>query len=79
MSLYSGEDKIMDINKPTLPFWIISIAALLCNLMGVGAYLAMTQLTPEKTAETYGQAFADIFATKPAWATGAFAIAVFAG
>ena len=69
----------MEIGRPKKAFWIISIIALLWNLMGVAAYIMMTQLTLEKAAETYGQAFADIFATKPAWATGAFAIAVFAG
>jgi len=47
--------------------------------MGVGMYLMMTQMTPEVAMEGYGQEFADIFANKPAWATGAFAIAVFAG
>ncbi len=65
--------------KPKTSFWIISTIALLWNLMGVASYIMMTQLTPEVAAETYGQAFADIFAAKPAWATGAFAIAVFAG
>ncbi|MEP3889685.1 MAG: hypothetical protein ABJN69_04410 [Hellea sp.] len=69
----------MDIGRPKAAFWIISIAALLWNFMGVAAYIMMTQMTPEQAAEGYGQAFADIFATKPAWATGAFAIAVFAG
>jgi len=69
----------MEIGRPKRAFWIISIVALLWNLMGVASYIMMTQLTPEKAAEDYGQAFADIFAAKPAWATGAFAIAVFAG
>jgi len=65
--------------KPKTSFWIISIIALLWNLMGVVAYLGMSMMTPEMAAEGYGQEFADIFAAKPAWATGAFAIAVFAG
>jgi len=47
--------------------------------MGVAMYIMMTQMTPEMAAEVSGQEFADIFATKPAWATGSFAIAVFAG
>jgi len=69
----------MEVIKPKTSFWIISIVALLWNLIGVGAYLMMAKMTPEMAAEGYGQEFADIFATKPAWATGAFAIAVFAG
>ena len=60
-------------------FWVISVAALLWNAMGVMAYIMMTKLTPEATAAQYGQAFADIFASKPAWATGSFAVAVFGG
>ena len=65
--------------KPSTAFWVIAIIALLWNLMGVAAYIMMTQATPEMIAESYGQGFADAFATKPAWATSAFAIAVFGG
>ena len=68
-----------DTFPPKASFWVISILALLWNAMGCAAYIGMTQLTPEVAAEAYGQGFADIFATKPAWATGAFAIAVFGG
>jgi len=60
-------------------FWVIGGVALLWNLMGVAAYIGMSMMTPEMAAEGYGQAFADIFAAKPAWAVGAFAIAVFSG
>lgn len=69
----------MEIGRPKKAFWTISIVALLWNFIGVALYIMMTQITLEKVAEGYGQAFADIFATKPAWATGAYAIAVFAG
>jgi len=65
--------------KPTTGFWVISVIALLWNLMGVAAYWMMTTTSIEEIAAQYGQGFADIFATKPAWATGAFAIAVFGG
>ena len=60
-------------------FWVVSAIALLWNLMGVASYFGMMMMTPEMAAEGYGQDFADIFAAKPAWATGAFAIAVFSG
>lgn len=65
--------------KPTAIYWIIAILALLWNLAGVGAYLAMTMVPAQEFAEAYGQDFADILASKPAWATGAFAIGVFGG
>lgn len=65
--------------KPTTGFWIISILALLWNLMGVANYLGSTMIEPAAFLETQGQAFVDILEGKPAWATASFAIAVFAG
>jgi len=65
--------------KPPALFWVISILALLWNLMGVMAYLGMTMTPPEAFIEAYGQEYADVMASKPAWATAAFAIAVFGG
>lgn len=63
-------------NTTKLPvwFWIISVVALLWNLLGVSAYLMdaynMVELTAEQTA------FKE---HRPVWYTAAFAIAVFAG
>ena len=65
--------------KPSTGFWVISIIALLWNLMGVAVYFMMMKMDPALLVETYNQEYADIFASKPAWATGAFAIAVFGG
>ena len=65
--------------KPTASFWVVGVVALLWNLMGVAIYWMMVTTPVEDIAGQYGQEFADIFATKPAWATGAFAIAVFGG
>ncbi len=65
--------------KPPIWFWVISALALVWNLMGVAAFFGMMMMSPEMATEAYGQGFSDIFSTKPAWATGAFAIAVFAG
>ena len=65
--------------KPSTAFWVIAIIATLWNLMGVAMYMYMATTTPESVAENYGAAFAEIFVTKPAWATGAFAIGVFGG
>lgn len=69
----------MEIGRVKKSFWVISILALLWNFMGVAAYLGMSFMTPEMAAQSYGQEFADIFATKPVWAVSAFAIAVFSG
>ncbi len=66
------------INKPTPAFWIIGIAALIWNIMGVAAYLGQAYMTdgilgalPENEQIYYNNI--------PAWVTAAFAIAVFAG
>jgi len=65
--------------KPTAIFWVVGVLALLWNLMGVAAYMAMTMVPAQEFAEAYGQEFADILAAKPAWATAAFAVGVFGG
>jgi hypothetical protein len=61
--------------KPSVAFWIISVLALLWNLMGVAAYIEHVTMTQEvllaKPIEEQ-QLYADI----PVWATAAFAIAV---
>ncbi len=64
--------------KPPVWFWIVSVVALLWNGMGVNNYIQqayrtegfIAQVTPEQLA---------IIETRPAWATAAFAIAVFSG
>jgi len=64
---------------PSSKFKTIAIIATIWNAVGVGMYLASTQIPPELLVESYGQAYADMYAAKPAWSTSAFAIAVFAG
>ncbi|MDZ7643377.1 MAG: hypothetical protein U5K76_03545 [Woeseiaceae bacterium] len=64
--------------KPDRSYWVISIVALLWNLFGVMAYIMQVTMTPEAMAELPEEQrmlYADI----PAWVTGAYAIAVFAG
>ncbi len=64
--------------KPPKSFWIISIVALIWNLMGVSAYLMQAFMTDEaikNLPETEQALHMDI----PAWVTAAFAIAVFGG
>ena len=65
-------------DKPTSAFWIISVLALLWNIMGVAAYLGQAYMTDEvlKALSEGEQAY---YENVPAWVTAAFAIAVFAG
>ena len=64
--------------KPTAIFWIISVIALLWNIMGVIAYLGQAYITPEALA-LLPEAEQAWYTNVPAWVTAAFAIAVFAG
>jgi hypothetical protein len=67
-----------DSGKPMRGFWIISIVALLWNLMGVMTYLMSVTMSPE-TLAAMPEAERALYAAVPAWATSAYAIAVFAG
>ncbi|MBO0322523.1 hypothetical protein J0X14_09450 [Muricauda sp. CAU 1633] len=64
--------------KPPVWFWVVSVIALLWNLMGVFNYLnqAFNQVA---ILESLDQAQREAFEGIPAWATAAFAIAVFSG
>jgi len=64
--------------KPPAWFWIVSVLALLWNLMGVYAYL-MDAYMKDEMATSLSEAQKSIFENQPAWITGAYAIAVFAG
>ena len=65
-------------SKPPLWFWIVSVLALLWNLMGVMNYLGRAfmkeaikaEMTPEQVS---------LMESTPAWVTAAFAIAVWFG
>ncbi len=67
----------MTTNKPGISFWIISIVALLWNLMGVNQYLQQAYNTDAFRA-MYNEEQLKMIDATPAWSTGAFAIAVFA-
>ena len=74
-------------NKPKALFWIISIFAILWNLMGVYQYLKSTLWKEEMYAEIlssdmYGDMaknVVELMESVPAWLTGLYAIAVFSG
>jgi hypothetical protein len=57
-------------------FWLISVVALLFNGMGVINYFA--QMNADSLA-SFPEHYRPIIEGRPAWATGAFAIAVFGG
>ena len=57
-------------------FWAISAVGLVFNLMGCANFIS--QLSPEMVASMPAP-IRVIIETRPAWATGAFAIAVFGG
>ncbi|PLX55151.1 MAG: hypothetical protein C0629_13985 [Chromatiales bacterium] len=65
-------------NQPTRWFWILAIAALVWNLLGVMAYVMQVSMTEEALA-LLPEDQRVLYETVPAWATAAFAIAVFAG
>lgn len=59
-------------------FLVIGIVALLWNLMGVYVYLMQVTMSAEALA-LLPEAEQALMESLPAWATGAFAIAVFSG
>jgi hypothetical protein len=68
----------MNNQKPPTSFWVISIVALIWNLLGVFNYLGQAYMSDEALA-ALTQAQQDLMSSTPAWVTGAFAIAVFGG
>ncbi len=65
-------------NKVPKWFWVVSIIALIWNLMGVMAYLGQAYMTEEALA-ALPEADQNFYNNIPAWVTAAFAISVFAG
>lgn len=65
-------------NKPPSWFWTVSIVAFIWNIMGVMAYLAQAFMTDE-TLMDLPEAEQALYTNVPAWATAAFAIAVWFG
>jgi len=58
-------------------YWIAAVA-LIWNLLGVGAYLSQVTMSPE-ALNALPEAERALYENVPAWATAAFAIAVFGG
>ncbi|WP_289042066.1 hypothetical protein [uncultured Zobellia sp.] len=64
--------------RPPAWFWIISVIALLWNLMGVSAYLMEAFMSVEDL-EKLTQDQRLLYEARPIWVTSAYAIAVWAG
>jgi len=65
-------------NKPSAGFWIAAIVWLIWNFMGVNAYIQQAYKM-EGVRANFNEQQLTIMDNFPAWATAAFAIAVFAG
>jgi hypothetical protein len=63
-------------HKPKLSYWTITVLGLVWNLMGCLNFIAQTN--PETVAQM-PEAYGAVIANRPAWATAAFAVAVFGG
>ena len=64
--------------KPPVWFWVVSVIALLWNVMGVFNYLNQAY-NQQEILESLNQAQREVFEGIPAWATACFALAVFSG
>lgn len=64
--------------KPPTWFMVVAVIALLWNLMGVFAYLGEAFITPEML-EALPDEQRDMIENRPAWATAAYALAVWGG
>jgi hypothetical protein len=63
---------------PPRSFLIISVAALVWNLLGVMSYIMQVTMSPEALAQM-PEAERLLYESLPSWVTGAHAIAVFGG
>ncbi len=69
----------MTTTKPTKSYWVISVLALLWNLLGVMAYLFQAFMTDEMIAQLPEEQQKEFLYDHPSWYTAIFALAVFGG
>lgn len=65
--------------KTATSFWVISVLALLWNLMGVISYLFYAFVTEEMVADLPPEQKAEMLIEHPSWLTAIYALAVFDG
>lgn len=61
-----------------LGFWIVSVLALLWNLVGMAIFFMQVNMPPEALAAMPAEQRA-LYESTPVWVNGAFAVAVFGG
>ncbi len=66
------------VGSPPAWFWIVSILALLWNLMGVAAFVMQMTMSADALAALPADQQA-LYASMPAWVTVTYAVAVFGG
>lgn len=64
--------------KPPVWFWIVSVLALIWNLIGVSFYL-MDAYMRDETIAGLSETQKNIIESQPSWVIGAYALAVFGG
>lgn len=64
--------------KPPLWFWIVGVLMLLWNGLGVMAYIAEATMSAE-ALQALPEGQRALIVSRPAWATAAYAVAVFGG
>ena len=64
--------------QPPKWFRIVAVLALVWNLLGCAAYLVDAMMTPEDVAKL-SPALQEVYRSRPAWAVGATAVAVWFG
>jgi hypothetical protein len=64
--------------KPATWFWVVSVIALVWNLIGAMAYIAQVTMSPE-ALQALPENERTLMESIPTWATGAFAVAVWGG
>jgi hypothetical protein len=65
-------------SRPNRSFWIITLIALVWNVVGIMAYVMSATMSEENLA-AMGEAERILYTSTPSWVTGAYAIAVFGG
>ena len=66
------------LHKPAIWFWVVTSFALVWNIMGVMAYLGQ-EMAGEDVLAQMPEEQRIMIMERPAWATAAFAIAVWGG
>ncbi|MEP1768836.1 MAG: hypothetical protein ABJJ53_19620 [Sulfitobacter sp.] len=62
--------------KPAISFWCIAAMGLIWNLMGCMNFISQTNAD---ALAQFPESYQAVIASRPAWATAAFAVAVFGG